>query len=88
MYRRGPLLPIRPEDIPTGAVLSLHTSAQGVFEFPVFHSVEGTRPASVDEPRTGLVRVTTAAGLAAEFVKGSVVYALAHTVPDSIPRAE
>jgi hypothetical protein len=88
MYQRGPLVPIRPENIPTGAALFLHTSTQGFIEFPVFHSIEGTRPATVDRPRTDLVRVTTAAGLAAELVKGTVVYALAHTVPDSVPRAE
>jgi len=88
MYRRGPLVPIRPEDIPAGAVLSLHTSTRGVFEFPVSHSGEGTRPATIDRPRTNWVRATTAAGLAAEFATGSVVYALAHTVPDSTPRAE
>ncbi|MFD4247569.1 hypothetical protein ACFWP3_39190 [Streptomyces sp. NPDC058525] len=86
-YQLGPLEAILAEDIPTGAVLSLHTTTRGVLEFPVAGAVQGTRPGTIDHPRRNWIRAVTAEGLAYEFDTGTTVYALAHTVPDSTPRA-
>jgi hypothetical protein len=88
MYQRGPLTAIRPQDIPDGAVLIVHTRPHGAFEFPVAGPVHAPRPEAADGPGTDTVAVMSATGEAAEFAAGSVAYALAHTVPDSVPRVE
>ncbi|MFE8941009.1 hypothetical protein ACFYNX_26435 [Streptomyces sp. NPDC007872] len=87
-YQQGPLVPIRAEDIPTGAVLALHPANLGPMEFPVAHSAQGTRPGTIDRPRITWIRVVTATGDAYEIDADTTVYALAHTVPGSTPRAE
>ncbi|MFJ5635210.1 hypothetical protein ACIQF5_21560 [Streptomyces goshikiensis] len=88
IYQQGPLVPIRAEDIPNGAVLALHPASLGSLEFPVAHSALGTRPGTIDGPRITWIRVVTAAGDAYEADTDTTVYALAHTVPDTAPLAE